>query len=52
LAIGLLKGISRVLSHYNKGLLLFIDMVTNCCSHIISGEKICSLSYNKYLIRS
>jgi hypothetical protein len=52
LALGLLKGISCVLSHYNTCLLLFIDMVTNFCSHIISGEQICSLSCNKYLIRS
>ena len=38
LAIGLLKGISCVSTHYNTGLLLFNDMFTNYWSSI-SGEK-------------
>jgi hypothetical protein len=39
LAIGLLKGISGVLSHYNTGLLLFNRMSSNYWA-VITGEKI------------
>jgi hypothetical protein len=39
LAIGLLKGISCVSSHWNTGLLLFNDMMTNYWSSITSEKN-------------
>jgi hypothetical protein len=44
LAIGVLKGISCVSSHYNTGLLLLIRVSSNY-SAVIIGEKKYSLSY-------
>jgi hypothetical protein len=38
MAVGVLKGISWVSSHYNSGLLLINEMTSNYCT-VITGEN-------------